>query len=138
MSRSQDGGSRPHPAADASRGEYLLGGLGSVLIVALLAFLTYQALTPRESGPELTVTVTSIEPAPAGHAVHFRVLNSGGRTAEQVHVSGTLTRGGQQVGESTATVAYVPPESRRDGVLLFSRDPRDGDLAVAATGYVLP
>ncbi|MDT0276138.1 TIGR02588 family protein [Blastococcus goldschmidtiae] len=119
-------------------GEYVVGAVGGLVVLALLAFLAYQTLAVRETGPELAVSVTAIEPALAGYAVHFEVVNNGGRTAEQVQLSGTLTREGRQVEQSTAAVAYLPPESRRDGVLVFSEDPREGDLTVGPSGYVLP
>lgn len=125
-------------AGGTAPGEYVLGALGGLLIVALLAFLGYQVLAVREGGPELAVTVTSIEPAPAGYAVQFRVVNTGGETAEAVEVSGTLSQGGRQLEQSTATVAYVPPDSRRDGTLLFSADPTEAELTVGPSGYVLP
>ncbi|MDK3255780.1 hypothetical protein [Blastococcus capsensis] len=119
-------------------GEYALGALGGLLVVLLLGFLTYQAVAVRESGAELSVTVTSVEPSGDGYAVHFRVVNTGGRTAEQVQVSGTLSQNGSEVEQSTATVAYVPPESWRVGALLFSEDPGTGRLQVGPSGYTAP
>lgn len=138
MSASDEGEHGQQQHGGTTPGEYVVGALGGLVVLALLAFLAYQALVVRETGPELAVTVTAVEPAPAGYAVHFEIVNDGGRTAEQVQLSGTLTRGGRQVEQSSAVVAYVPAESRRDGVLVFSEDPRDGDLDVHPSGYVLP
>ena len=138
MSGSDDDNSGQRSGDGTTPGEYVLGGLGGLLLAALLAFLSFQALAVRETGAELTVSVTSVEPAPGGHAVRFRVVNTGGRTAETVQVSGSLSRDGEQIEQSSATVAYVPPDSGREGTLVFSNDPADGRLTVAPSGYVRP
>ncbi|WP_158580001.1 TIGR02588 family protein [Geodermatophilus marinus] len=121
-----------------SPGEYVVGALGLVLVLGLLAFLLWDGLVEREGGPRLAVVVTGVSPAPTGFSVGYEVRNSGGETAEQVEVSGELTREGSVVDEATATVDYVAPGSRRQGALLFGEDPRDGELRVAVDGYVLP
>ena len=120
---------------DTSAAEYVLGALGGLLVLLLIAFLAYQAVAVRESGPDLTVEATAVEQVGTRYQVHLTVINDGGTTAEAVHVSGSLTRRGERVEEASATIAYVPPESRRGAVLVFSTDPRDGDLAVGADGY---
>ncbi|WP_116451844.1 hypothetical protein [Blastococcus litoris] len=118
-----------------SAGEYALGGLGGLLVLLLIAFLGYQPVAVRESGPELAVEITGVEQVGAGYEVHLRVSNDGGTTAESVLLGGQLARDGQQVERASATIAYVPPESRRDAVLVFSTDPHDGDLTVGPEGY---
>lgn len=118
-----------------SAAEYAMGGLGGLLVLLLIVFLTYQAVAVRETGPELGVEITAVEQAGTGYEVHVRVRNDGGATAETVQLSGQLTRDGRQVEEASATIGYVPPESRRDAVLVFSTDPRDGELTVGPEGY---
>ncbi|MGY1717668.1 hypothetical protein ACI8AG_01280 [Blastococcus sp. SYSU DS0552] len=61
--------------------------------------------------------------------------NDGRTTAETVQLGGQLSRDGRQVEQASATIAYVPPESRREAVLVFSNDPRDGELTVGPEGY---
>ncbi|CCG02635.1 hypothetical protein [Blastococcus saxobsidens] len=129
---SQDQGSGGTSAA-----EYAVGGLGGLLVLLLIAFLGYQALAVRESGPQLAVEVTAVEQVGAGYEVRLRVRNDGGTTAEAVQVSGQIVRDGRQVEQASATIAYVPPESRREAVLVFSADPRDGELTVGPEGYTV-
>ncbi|SEL98037.1 TIGR02588 family protein [Blastococcus sp. DSM 46786] len=135
MDESEEQTARPERT---TAGEYALGALGGLLVLVLLGFLVQQVVTGRGSAPELAVTVTAVEPRGDGWAVAFRVENSGGRTAEQLEVSGSLTRGGREVEQASATIAYVPPDSRRSGALLFSEDPRDGRLEVRPAGYASP
>ncbi|TFV59575.1 TIGR02588 family protein [Geodermatophilus sp. DF01-2] len=119
-------------------GEYLLGVVGGVLVVAVLAFLLYDALAARQGGPRLSVEVTAVTPAPEGFSVGYELRNEGGETAEQVEVSAELTRAGSPVEQAGATADYVAPGSRRQGALLFTEDPRSGELQVTVSGYVLP
>ena len=130
-----DEDARDHESGGTSVAEYAVGGLGGLLVLLLIAFLAYQAVAVRESGPDLSVEVIAVEPAGAGYEVRLQVTNDGGTTAEAVQVGGRLTRDGDQVEQASATLAYVPPESRRDVVLIFSSDPRDGDLTVGPEGY---
>ncbi|TFV57733.1 TIGR02588 family protein [Geodermatophilus sp. DF01-2] len=127
-----DGGQGTPPA------EKLVGVLGALLVAALLGFLIHQAVAVRESGPRLSVAVTSIEEAGEGYAVHFTAVNDGGATAEAVQISGTLRRQGEVVDQAVSQLAYLPPDSRHRGALIFSEDPRRGDLVVGPAGYRLP
>jgi uncharacterized protein (TIGR02588 family) len=132
MPESDDDDRGQESGGGTAGGEYALGAL---LVVLLVAFLGYQAVAVRESGPEPFVEVTEVEQAGAGFAVHVRVGNDGGTTAEAVHLSGELLRDGRQVDQASASISYVPPESRRDAVLVFSEDPRTGQLTVGPVGY---
>lgn len=117
-----------------SPGEYVVGALGALLVLLLVGFLGYQAIVARETGPELSVAVTGVELAPAGYAVHFELVNSGGETAEAVQLGGALVRRGRPVEQASTTVDYVPPDSVRAGALLFSIDPRTAQLQIRPTG----
>ncbi|MGY1827701.1 MULTISPECIES: hypothetical protein [unclassified Blastococcus] len=119
-------------------GEYALGTLGGLLVLVLLAFVGFEAVTDAGAAPDLAVSVTAVEPRGEGWAVSFRVENTGDRTAEQLEVSGSITRDGREVEESSTTIAYVPPDSHRSGALLFSEDPRGGRLEVRPAGYASP
>ncbi|MGY1652771.1 hypothetical protein [Geodermatophilus sp. SYSU D01119] len=127
-----------HSAADRpTRGEYAVGTLGLLLVLALLAFLGYQALAVRQTGPQLTATVTGIEQVEGGWQARFTVRNTGGAAVAQVEVTGTLESGGTSE-EATATLDHVPAQSSRGGALLFTTDPRSGRLEVRPVGYALP
>jgi len=133
-SRTEDSGRRHR----TSPGEYVLGAIGGLLVLALLAFFVYQAVVPRDSPPRLDVVVTGIEQAGETWSVTFRLHNDGGETAEQIQISGTLQRDGRQVEEATAVVSFLPPDSTQTGALLFTTDPRSGELQVEPSGYSLP
>jgi uncharacterized protein (TIGR02588 family) len=133
-----DPGGEGASGAGTSAGEYAAGALGGLLVLLLIAFLGYQALIVRETGPALSVTVTGIEESGNGYAVHFDAVNTGGTTAQAVQIHGVLEQEGQETEQSTATIGYLPAESRGSGALLFSSDPRNGILDIRPTGYLLP
>ncbi|MGY2081003.1 hypothetical protein [Modestobacter sp. SYSU DS0657] len=123
---------------ETSRGEYALGALGALVVLLVLGFLVHQAVFVRDSGPRLSVTTSVAEQVGDGWAVPFEVVNDGGTTAEQVQVTGVLTRDGEEVQQATATIDYVAPHSRQSGALLFSVDPGSGSLEVRPTAYTTP
>lgn len=130
---------QPGPAdGDTSRGEYLLGALGAVVVLLVLAFLVYQAVVVRDGDPRLVVTAAVAQPVDDGWVVPIEVVNEGGTTAEQVEVTGVLSREGREVQEATVTFAYLAPDSRQSGALLFSEDPTDGRLEIRPAAYTVP
>jgi uncharacterized protein (TIGR02588 family) len=133
-----DRGNHQHDEGRGSpAGEYAAGAVGALLVVALIVFLAYQAVV-RDALPEIAVEVTQVDVAPAGYAVRIEVTNEGGTTAEGVVISGRLTRDGRQVDQSSSTVPYIPPDSMRTVALVFSEDPRTGQLTVGSDGYTVP
>lgn len=119
----------------SSRGELVLGLLGSVIVVALLGFLAYQAVAVRETGPALRVEIRSVELVPEGFRTRLRVHNGGGQTAEQVQVTGTLTGGPARSESAQAVIAYIPPGSHREAGFVFRTDPRTRRLVTGIAGY---
>ena len=116
--------------------ELVVGVIGGLVTLALIGFLLYQALVLRDRDPQLSVAVVAVEQQSPDFVARLRVHNSGGGTAETVHLTGTVTRAGSTVEEVTATIAYVPPHSSREAVLVFGSAPGRGDLQVRVTGYV--
>ena len=119
-----------------SPGEWVLGVLGGLVAVALLAFLGQQALA-RDDPPQLDVVVTEVRRTSGEFVVTMRVENSGGATAEAVAVSGEVRRDGSTVASASATLPYVPADSHRTASLVFDVDPGapGSDLVVGVSGY---
>lgn len=119
--------------------EFVLGSLGAAVVLAVLAFLTYQAVVADSRGAELSASVTKTERSGNQHVVHYQVRNDGSRTAEQVHVVGELVNGGRTMEHVSSTIPYVPVGSTRHGVLVFSQEPtKPVELRVRAVSYTTP
>ncbi len=135
MSPHDHDASAQHP----SPAEWVVGGIGALLAIALSVLFVHQA-TLRGDGADLQARVASTEQTAAGFAVTVEVRNSGGRTAESVHVSGSVAADGQTIASGQATVDYLPPDSKRETTLVFSADPRAPGHALTVTvdGYSGP
>ncbi len=118
--------------------ERLIGALGAILVIALVAFLAYQAAVLPDTGPRLSTTVARIERAGDQFVTHVRVANSGGETAEGVTVAGRLRTPNGEGEKVTTTISFIPAQSTRRAALVFGHDPRDGELDVRAAAYELP
>jgi uncharacterized protein (TIGR02588 family) len=123
------------PAA-ISPAEWIAVGISAAIVIGAVVTLLLHA--PRDrTPPDLVVTVDGVEPVSAGFLVRFTVANNGGTTAAHVVVRGE-SRGGADREDPEAVFDYVPDGSRRSGGLLFTHDPRQGQLTVRAVGYREP
>lgn len=121
--------------------EKVIGGIGVLFVLGILAFLIYEALQPQ-TPPEITVRVARVQPVARGYLVEIEVKNEGELTAAAVEIEGTLTPPDEPqaapVETSTLTIDYVPSRSSRQGGLFFQADPSQYTLEVRALGYAEP
>lgn len=131
------------PTSRSKRGtsllEWVSALIGALLTIAILAFISREALDRSAAAPPLLeVQPLSIVQSGDFHMVEVRISNLSGRTAASVDILGELKTGEQVVEESTVTVTYVPGHSERKAGLIFTRDPRKFQLQARATGYEEP
>jgi uncharacterized protein (TIGR02588 family) len=132
--------------ADAPRGsdqappllEWLVGGLGAVLVGGAIAFLVYHSVVRDETPPDVRVIAERVLKLPDGYLVQFRAFNQGGSAAAQLMIEGELAGPDGRTEASEVVLDYVPARSGREGGLIFSRDPRAGQLSLRAKGYARP
>lgn len=118
--------------------EWVIAGLGGLLVAAALAYMVIFAISEPERPPAVTLSVTSVTTTPGGYLVSFRAANIGGGTAAGLQISGELREGGAVVETSQANIDYLPQRSERRGGLFFTRDPEDLALSLRAEGYSEP
>lgn len=118
--------------------EWIIGGVSAVFVLAVVGFVLFSGLTSTSSGAVLQVVPAEIEATGGSFRVTFRVVNSGYETAAAVEVEGVMEQEGARIETSRATIDYVPAHSRREGALLFGRDPREHRLELRAKGYADP
>lgn len=118
--------------------ELVVGVVSGVLLVAVLSFLGYQAVTYRDAPPALRTHVAPLDDTDEPpRAFEVEVRNTGGQTAQAVQITGELTRNDRQVEQASATVRYIPPNSHREVVLLFDTDPETATISINVAGYAL-
>ena len=117
--------------------EWIIGALGALLTIAAIAYLVNEGWRGDQRPPEITVTVSAIEPIRSGFRVRLTARNAGGEAAARVRIVGRLTTGGEDETAETE-LDYVPAHSERGAGLFFRSDPRAGEFELRATGYEEP
>jgi uncharacterized protein (TIGR02588 family) len=118
--------------------EWMVAGLGVVLVGGAIAFLVYHSSTRGQTLPDIRAVAERVLELDHGYVVQFRVLNDGGSAAAEVTIEGELVGPEGTIERGEAVLDYLPPRSDREGGLLFTRDPRGGELRLRATGYARP
>ena len=118
--------------------EWVVGGLGAVLVGGAIAFLLYHSLQRDQTPPDVRVVAQRVLELENGYLVQFRASNQGRSAAAQLTIEGEVARPDGSTEVSEAVLDYLPPRSDREGGLVFSRDPRAGQLTLRAKGYAKP
>ena len=118
--------------------EWMVAALGVVLVGGAIVFLVYHSATRGQTPPDVRVAAERVLELDHGYVVQFRVLNDGGSAAAQVTIEGELVGPDGVTERGEAVLDYLPPRSDREGGLLFTSDPRQGELRLRATGYAKP
>lgn len=105
--------------------EWAMGGLGLLLVLAVLTVIAVEAFGAREPA-RLEARLGEIRPAGATWLAEVEVRNPGGETAASVEVEGRL---GDQTAH--ATLDYVPAHGRDSVTLVFDADPRAAQVSIS-------
>lgn len=135
-SQEQGGGGKGRQKPSAV--EWILGGVSAVLVVAMIGFVLYRAVSATMAKPDLEVLVGQIEAVDGGYRVEFRAINRSDATAAGVKVEGQLRSGDRTIETSEVTLDYVPARSEKKGGLLFNHEPGQLQLQIEAKGYTNP
>ena len=119
------------PHTRPPRLEWVMGGLGLVLTLAVLAVILREAMAPG-GPPVLEPSLHAVHGGPGAWRAEVEVRNTGAATAAAVEVEGRL-------GEETAsaTLDYVPAGGKETATLGFAADPRAG-LELQVRGWTEP
>lgn len=116
---------KPAPAPAPALLEWIMGGLGLLIVLAVLAVIGFEAAGPREPA-RLEARLGEVRPAGSVWLAEVEVRNLGGETAAAVEVEGRL-------GDETAaaTLDYVPAHGRQTVTLAFPADPHAAEVSVS-------
>jgi uncharacterized protein (TIGR02588 family) len=130
----------PHRTSDQETPllEWIVGGLGAALVGGTIAFLVYHALARDQTPPDIRVVAERVLDLQHGYLVQFRAFNQGNSAAAEVGIEGELAGRDGDTEVSEVVLDYLPPHSDREGGLVFSRDPRAGQLSLRAKGHARP
>ncbi|MGE6784495.1 TIGR02588 family protein [Ensifer adhaerens] len=117
--------------------EWLTGVVSAALIVALIGWIAFEAVTQDRGPPDLSVSIINIERRAGGYLVMFAANNTAGRTAAGVVIRGEVTAGGRVIETVETTLDYVPMRSSARGGFIFRNAP-EGRSRLFATGFSEP
>lgn len=118
--------------------EWATGLIATVMILAMIGWLLFEAATTRDRPPQLSAKVLEVAPLSSGWRVMIEVRNDGDQAAAAVDVKATLTEGDATVEEAQTTFDYVAAGSTSRGGLIFKQDPSSFGLEVVPTGFTEP
>ena len=119
--------------------EWLAAAIGFMLVAGTIGFLIYSAITEENTPPKLVVKTDSITANGGGYLVKFSLYNDGENNAADVVVEGKIAEGEKDLETSSVTIDYSPSHSRREGALLFTKEPKSGEnFQIRALGYQKP
>jgi len=136
--KSKDKEENQHQREKTPVWEWIIAAGGLILVIATLGTTLYRAVIEESTPPILEISVDSIAPTANGYLVKFNVKNTGNQTAAGLTIEGELKNDAESVETSSATLAYAPANSRREGGLFFSKNPNEYDLQLRAKGYEKP
>ncbi len=122
---------KPGPPPAPALLEWAMGGLGLLIVLAVLAVVVFEALGPRTPAA-VEARLQSARPVAGRWLAEVEVSNSGDRTAAAVEVEGRL---GSET--ARAVIDYVPAHGRETAVLTFDADPR-GAVELSVPGWAEP
>lgn len=108
-----------------------------VLIVSLAAWANAQ-VGNKEPLIEVEIHLENTRETDSGYYVPITVVNSGGLTAQDVVVTGELDIGEDEPQTAEITITYLAGGESAEAELVFSSNPREGDLTVDPTSFVYP
>ena len=97
--------------------EWTVFGLGLIVIVGLVGYLSWAAVTPHDRPAELRVELGKPERLKKGYRTRVTVRNVGDETAMSVKV---------KVGDADLDLDYVPRQSEREGYVFTEQPPTEG------------
>ena len=122
---------KPAPNPKPPLLEWIMGGLGLLLTLAVLAVILREAMAPG-GPPVLEPRLHAVHGGPGAWQAEVEVRNTGPATAAAVEIEGVL---GDET--ATATLDYVPAGGEAEGDGLLAADPRAG-LELQVRGWIEP
>ena len=122
---------KPAPNPKPPLLEWIMGGLGLLLTLAVLAVILREAMAPG-GPPVLEPRLHAVHGGPGAWQAEVEVRNTGPATAAAVEIEGVL---GDET--ASATLDYVPAGGEETVTLGFAADPRAG-LELQVRGWTEP
>ena len=113
--------------------EWIIAAFSSLIVLALVGYLAFLALTEKGGAPRLVLAVAETDESRPGYVL-VAVSNEGEATAGDVQVEGTLPEGET----AEVTLDYSPANSETPVTLVFSMPVQETEIALRIKGFTDP
>jgi uncharacterized protein (TIGR02588 family) len=118
--------------------EWICFAVSLLLVISLLAYLAYDALSTGKSPPRIEFQLGPPQQREGKFLVNVIAENHGEQTAEGVHVEVLLKSDGKEE-RGRFVIDHLPKQGRRSGFVIFDNDPSQATtLQARALGYAEP
>ena len=126
--------------AGRSPAEWTTLAISVATIAIFLALVTWLYFRGSEEPPVISVTVDTeaVREDDGAFYLPIEIVNDGDATVENAQVEGTLDTGEGEPQVASITIDFLGGGERVNGTLVFSSDPREGDLEVGPTSFQKP
>lgn len=126
-------------AGGRSLAEWVSFGVAAAILAAVAGLVVLLWVRSPSTPPKITVTQSgAVRTVGDAFYVPFRVMNSGGLTADSVLVVAELLRDGEAIESSEQEFTFLSGGEVEEGAFVFAHDPRSGELRLRAGAYRLP
>ncbi|MDQ4077355.1 MAG: hypothetical protein M3220_14045 [Chloroflexota bacterium] len=119
--------------------EWVVLGVSLLVVLGVIGLLVYDLVTAgnRPAVVEVEPRFEELREEEGRYYLPAALFNQGGRTAENVTLSATLTPEDGESESASFTIRFLAPRERDVGVLIFNSDPSEGQLEYTLS-YVRP
>jgi uncharacterized protein (TIGR02588 family) len=122
-----------------SLAEWFTFGIASVILATVVGLIIYVWLEKKEQPPILSISrEEAIQKLNEQFYVPFTIENTGGETAESVHVIATLKFKDETEESGEQEIDFLSSGEKQEGAFLFSQNPQKGKLTIRVVSYKLP
>ncbi|MFK0334400.1 hypothetical protein ACIQUB_25150 [Rhizobium sp. NPDC090275] len=118
--------------------EWATGAVSAVVVLTVIIWIGKDALTDRDTSPDLEGGVLRVEERSHAFQVLFEVRNGSSQTASQVAVRGEVLEGSKLLETAETILDYVPGHSKVVGGLLLQNNPHGKTISIRATSFNMP
>lgn len=111
-----------------------------LILVGIIGLAAWTSSRTGNDPPSIEVT-THLEDIRESAGVYYlpiSILNSGGQTAQDVTISAELTAVDGTVEDAEVTITFLAGGEQERAEIVFTSDPREGELTVAPSSLAYP
>lgn len=129
------------PRQEAARipwSEWAVAAVGSVLVLGVILYMAYLALTEHGAPPDISLAIERVHPASGGYLAEIVAVNSGGTTAADVTIEAVMKHRGRDIESRQLMFDFLPMHSERTAGIVFERDPGEFQVELRVLSHREP